>query len=169
MSTLKKLAKKAVRGAIKVASGAVRATPLGMAVSTAASALTGRGGGSGGSPQAWNPPGIQLPGGLSIDLPFSGRPGYGVMATGARRGRVAAGPKGECPKGYHLNKTATSDGQPARSFCVRNRHVNFANGRAARRAGRRLKGTVRQLRRSFSLVAAKAPKGKWVPKGGRKR
>ena len=167
MSTLKKLAKKAVRGAIKLAGSAVKATPLGMAGSAVLGAFTGRGGG-GGAPAAWNPPGIQLPGGRTLDLPFSGRPGMGIVATGGR-GRVPPGPNGECPKGYHLNKSKTADGSPARSFCVRNRHTNFANGRAARRAGRRLKGTVRVLRKSFTLVAAKAPKGKWIPKGGRKR
>lgn len=162
MSLLSKIIKKNARGAIR-AVGKILPIPGAAAVTNALSHVGKK------SPQAYNPPGIQLPGGLSIDLPGFGRPGYGVMATGARKGRVQAGPNGECPKGYHLNRTKTADGQGPRSFCVRNRSVNYANGRAARRAGRRLKGTVRQLRRAFTLVQAKAPKGKWIPKGGRKR
>lgn len=168
---LKRLAKKAVRGAIKLAGAGVGVATGGLggaAISLATKALGGKKG-PGTAVAPYNPPGIQLPGGFSIDFPGMGRPGYGIMATGARRGRVAPGPNGECPKGYHLNKSATADGNPAKSFCVRNRHVNYANGRAARRAGRRLKGTVRVLRRSFTLVAAKAPKGKWIPKGRGKR
>lgn len=167
-SILKKLAKVAVKvagGVASVATGGVAG-----ALISGASALVAKKQGSPGTAVApYNPPGIQLPGGISLDLPLMGRPGYGFMSTGARRGRVAAGPQGECPKGYHLNKSATADGAAARSFCVRNRHVNYANGRAARRAGRRLKGTVRVLRRSFTLVTAKAPKGKWIPKGRSKR
>lgn len=171
MSTLKKLAKKAVRGAIKVASVATGGA-VGAAATLVSGALAKKSQGPGTAlvqVPAWNPPGIQLPGGLSIDFPGMGRPGYGVMGTGPRRGRVAAGPRGECPKGYHLNKSQTSDGQPAKSFCVRNRHVNYANGRAAARSGRRLRGTVRMLRRSFTLVSAKPARGKWVPKGRGKR
>ena len=163
--------KKAAKVAVKVAGGvaSVATGGIGGAAIAAVSSLASRGGGPGTAVAPYNPPGIQLPGGISLDLPFSGRPGYGFMATGARKGRVQAGPRGECPKGYHLNKSKTADGQPAKSFCVRNRHTNFANGRAARRAGKRLKGTVRVLRRSFSLVAAKPPKGKWIPKGKGRR
>ena len=167
MSLVSKIIKKNKRGLLRAAT---KLPGIGTAVSVATGAASLLGvGKKGGGPAPWNPPGIQLPGGFTLDLPFSGRPGYGIMATGARRGRVQPGPNGECPKGYHLNKTKTADGQPERSFCVRNRKINYANGRAARRAGRRLKGTVRQLRKSFSLVAAKAPKGKWIPKGRGKR
>lgn len=168
MSLLSKVVKKNARGALRLL-GKTGIPGVATAANVASALVSKKSKGPGTALAPYNPPGIQLPGGLSIDLPGFGRPGYGIMATGATRGRVAPGPNGECPKGYHLNKTKTADGSPARSFCVRNRHTNFANGRAARRAGRRLKGTVRVLRRSFTLVAAKAPKGKWIPKGGRKR
>lgn len=165
MSLLSKIVKKNIRGAIR-AVGKVVPIPGAAAVANVVSNL-GKKPGTAVAP--YNPPGIQLPGGVSIDFPGFGRPGYGVMATGPRRGRTAPGPNGECPKGYHLNKSKTSDGLAARTVCVRNRRINFANGRAAGRAGRRLKGTVRLLRKSFTLVAAKAPKGKWIPKGRGKR
>jgi hypothetical protein len=147
----KKLAKKAI-------SFAVKATPLGAAVSAAA-ALVPRG-----APRQtpFNQPGIQLPGGISFDLPFSGRAGAGFMRTGGK-GRVQP-VEGQCPKGFHLNKHRSFDGLPARSFCTRNRRVNFANGRAAGRAGRRLRGTVKLLKKSFTLVTAKPPKGKFIVK-----
>lgn len=168
MSLLSKIIKKNAKGALRLGSKLVGGVPIVGGLASSALAKAGsRGTGTAVTP--YNPPGIQLPGGLSIDFPGFGRPGYGIMATGARRGRVAPGPNGECPKGYHLNKSATADGAAARSFCTRNRRVNFANGRAARRAGRRLRGTVRVLRKSFTLVSAKAPKGKWVPKGRGKR
>lgn len=162
MSLLSRIVKKNARGALR-AVAKVLPGPAGAAVVALSRVGQGR------SPAPYNPPGIQLPGGVSLDFPGMGRPGYGIMATGPRRGRIQMGPNGECPKGYHLNRTPTAQGEPARSFCVRNRKINYANGRAARRAGRRLKGTVRQLRRSFTLVTAKAPKGKWIPKGRGKR
>jgi hypothetical protein len=167
MSMLSKIIRKNKKGLLKVTSGLVGGVPI--IGGAAKSIISNLGRGSPGSPAPYNPPGIQLPGGFSLDFPGMGRKGYGVMATGATRGRVAPGPNGECPKGYHLNKSGTADGAGPRTFCTRNRRTNFANGRAARRAGRRLKGTVRVLRKSFSLVAAKAPKGKWIPKGRGKR
>ena len=52
-----------------------------------------------------NRPGvIDLPGGIGINLPGLGPPGTGLLGPGSARGRVQAGPKGECPRGYHLNK-----------------------------------------------------------------
>lgn len=147
---LKKVAKKAVKAAVGFATGGVGG---------AAASLLPRG-----RPAAkpFDAPGIQLPGGLTFDLPFSGRPGAGFMRTGGA-GRVQP-VEGQCPKGFHLNKHKSHDGLPARSFCVRNRRVNFANGRAAGRAGRRLRGTVKLLKKSFTLVAAKPPKGKFIVK-----
>lgn len=166
MSTLTKLAKKAKRGLIMaVKSPLLKAIP---GVGTVAT-LAGAGVAVAQSlkPQSIrvNRPGvIDLPGGIGINLPGLGPPGTGLLGPGSARGRVQAGPKGECPRGYHLNKKPTSDGLPARSVCVRNRRVNYANGRAASRAGRRLRGTVKMLRRSFSLVSGKAPRGKFIPK-----
>lgn len=110
---------------------------------------------------------IDLPGGIGINLPWAGPPGVGILPSGTRRGRIQAGPNGQCPQGYHLNKSKSGDGLPAKSYCVRNRRVNYANGRAASRAGRRVRGTVKLLKKSFTLVSAKAPKGKWIPKGRR--
>lgn len=168
---LGKFFKKAAKIAVKAAS-VVLPGAAGAAIGAAQTLISGRSQGPGtalAQAPAWDPPGVQLPGGYSFDFPGMGRPGYGVMATGPRRGRVQAGPRGECPKGYHLNKSQSSDGLPKKSYCVRNRTINFGNGRAARRAGKRLKGTVRMLRRSFVLVAAKPPKGKWIPKGRGKR
>lgn len=160
------IVKKNLKGTIRMAAGAIPGVG-----GIVAGALVNRVGGGAKAPgtaiMPYNPPGIDIAG-LNINLPGFGGPGIGITssyAAGGRRGRVAAGANGECPKGYHLNKSKSGDGQPARSYCVRNRRVNYANGRAAARSGRRLRGTVKMLKRSFSLVSAKPPKGKWIPKG----
>jgi hypothetical protein len=150
---IKSLLKKAAKGAVKAAAGFAVGGPLGAAASLLPIKKSQ-------AAQPFNQPGIQLPGGISFDLPFSGRPGAGFMRTGGA-GRVQP-VEGQCPKGFHLNKHKSHDGLPARSFCTRNRRVNFANGRAAGRAGRRLRGTVKMLKRSFTLVTAKPPKGKFI-------
>jgi len=171
MSVLSKIVKKNIKGAIRVAAGVAGVATGGvggLAIAAVGKALTGGGkGGPGTAVARYNPPGIDIAG-LNINLPGFGGPGVGITssyAAGGRHGRVARGPNGECPKGYHLNKSKTGDGQERHAFCVRNRRVNYANGRAAARSGRRLRGTVKMLRRSFSLVSAKPAKGKWVPKG----
>lgn len=102
--------------------------------------------------------GLSFPG-FPKDL---GKVGAGIF--GSSKGRIAAGDMGACPSGYHLNKHRLTDGTEPRTVCVRNRSINYANGRAARRAGRRLRGTVKMLKRSFSLVAGKPPKGKFIPR-----
>lgn len=101
-------------------------------------------------------------GGFNFPQLDIGKVGKGVF--GSSRGRVKAGEMGACPPGYHLNKHPLTDGTAARSVCVRNRSVNYANGRAARRAGRRLRGTVKMLSKSFSMVTGRAPKGKFIPR-----
>lgn len=101
-----------------------------------------------------------IPKGISGGFPDLGKVGKGIF--GSSRGRIAAGDMGACPSGYHLNKTRLSDGTEPRTVCVRNRGMNFANGRAARRAGRRLRGTVKMLKKSFSFVSARPPKGKFI-------
>lgn len=88
----------------------------------------------------------------------------GLFGGGGGGGRIEAGEMGACPPGYHLNKHQLSDGTEKRSVCVRNRSVNYANGRAARRAGRRLRGTVKMLKKSFTLVTGAAAKGKFIPR-----
>lgn len=132
----------------KTAKKAVVAVAGGVAVDRVIAAGSGGGG-----------RGINFPGKLS---PFE--PGRGIFGKGGGGGRVSAGEMGACPSGYHLNKHPLSDGTPARSVCVRNRSINYANGRAARRAGRRLRGTVKMLKRSFSLVSGSPPKGKFIPR-----
>ena len=162
--------KKNIKGAIRVAAGVAGVATGGvggLAIAAVGKALTGGGRSPGTAIAPYNPPGIDIAG-VNINLPGFGASGMGIgssYAAGGKRGRVAKGPNGECPKGYHLNKSASGDGQPRHAYCVRNRRVNYANGRAAARSGRRLRGTVKMLRRSFSLVAAKPPKGKWIPKG----
>jgi hypothetical protein len=111
--------------------------------------------------------GVGAVGGMAIEkyipklnLPDFGKVGKGIF--GSSRGRIAAGDMGACPRGYHLNKHRLTDGTEPRTVCVRNRSINFANGRAARRAGRRLRGTVKMLKKSFSFVSARPPKGKFI-------
>lgn len=76
---------------------------------------------------------ISLPGGLGLTLPGFGEP---------------QGTAGGCPSGYHPAKDGSGR-------CVRNRRVNYANGRAAGRAATRLKGTIKQLSRYASAVGKK--------------
>lgn len=57
---------------------------------------------------------------------------------------TAISPFGQCPPGFHLNKSAGPRG-PARTFCVRNRRMNPMNPKAARRAIRRIKGARKML------------------------
>lgn len=145
----RKLAKKLTRKAIATGAGAI-ATGVAVDRITNPTTIFGRGGGG---------QKINFPSNIS---PFE--PGRGMFGKSSARGRVEAGEMGACPKGYHLNKNPLQDGTPARTVCVRNRTINYANGRAARRAGRRLRGTVKMLKRSFSLVTGKAPRGKFIPR-----
>lgn len=133
------------RGAGKVVAGTAVAVAAERVITTRAGGGFGGGGFGGGR--------------LS---PFE--PGRGVFGRKGGAGRIQAGEMGACPSGYHLNKHPLTDGTPARAVCVRNRSINYANGRAARRAGRRLRGTVKMLKRSFSLVSGSAPKGKFIPR-----
>lgn len=71
-------------------------------------------------------------------------------------GSTAAGQNGSCPRGFHLNKHALPASKrhgavPARSLCVRNRHLNALNGRAAGRALRRLKRADKMTRKIHHL------------------
>ena len=90
------------------------------------------------------------------------------MVPGGRTGagRVAIGPDGKCPQGYHLNKSRSAQGHPARSYCVRNRSMNYWNGRAATRAARRLDGSIKQLKRGFRIQGRTV--GKVTPKRGKR-
>lgn len=64
---------------------------------------------------------------------------------------------GQCPRGYHLNKHALAASKrhgalPARSICVRNRHLNPMNPRALSRALRREK-RARKIVRKLHVFA----------------
>lgn len=77
-----------------------------------------------------------------------------ARGRGRGRGRVQM-VNGQCPAGYHPAK----DGKG----CVRNRHMNFGNGRATSRAIRRLRGAEKQFRHVFTMTHKKAA-GKITPK-----
>lgn len=62
------------------------------------------------------------------------------------------------PSGYHLDKKT-------RSRLVRNRHTNYANGRAAMRAIRRLRGT----RKMLAKIERMMPHRKCAPRPRRRR
>jgi hypothetical protein len=170
--TLKSIGK----GIAKLAGKAIQATPIGRVATIAAGALGVRGTvgaalGLAGRPQAMPggaptliPRGIGGPSGFQVP---SWLPGPSFLGGGQRR--ITPGAMGECPKGYHLNKSKTSDGLPARTFCTRNRSMNAANGRAAIRAGRRLKRTAKVLKTAIRFTSSKPPKGRPIARGGRKR
>jgi len=97
-----------------------------------------------------------IAGGVMVPVP--GAPGgpmqpSGVLfptacGRGSFRNRTPwiIGPNGfpTCPRGYHPLK----DGQP---FCVRNRRMNPLNPRALSRAGRRVGGFARAVKRARTL------------------
>jgi hypothetical protein len=141
----RKFAKKGLR---RIIAGAVPKTAIGRVLGASTGVALAvpvlRSGGSGGG-------GLTFP---KFPSPFEpGRNVFGRNTSGA----VIDPDNGRCPVGYHLDKKT-------RSKCVRNRRVNYANGRAAKRAGRRLRGTVKMLKQSFSLVTGRAPKGKFIPR-----
>ena len=73
----------------------------------------------------------------------------------------AGGPGGQCPKGFHLDKRTGTR-------CVRNRSMNFANGRAIGRAARRIEGAEKMFRRVLR-IAGKHSSGKITVKRRGKR
>lgn len=127
-----------------IGTGGLAGTALGLATS----ALQRK---SGGRLPAFG--GIGGPGGFTL-------PGFGLIGGGNRRIEPQ---DGQCPKGYHLNKSTTADGLPPRSICVRNRSMNASNGRAIARAARRLTRAKKQYRKVLTILGAPA-KGKIVPK-----
>lgn len=164
MSLLGKVAKGVGRLAGRALGTAIKSTPIGAAVATGVSLVRGGRQGPVSGPPALiprgvgGPPGFQVPGWL---------PGPSFLGGGQRR--VTPGPMGECPKGFHLNKTRTADGLPPRTFCTRNRSMNFANGRAAIRSGRRLRGTAKLLKRAIRFTSATPAKGRPIARGGRRK
>ena len=73
---------------------------------------------------------------------------------------------GQCPVGYHPNKQASAKG-PARSYCVRNRSMNPANGRAIGRAATRIKKGAAQYSKVLRILGKKT--GKMVPRARKRR
>jgi len=69
-----------------------------------------------------------------------------------------AGTASGVPSGYHLDKKT-------RSHLVKNRHTNYANGRAAMRAIRRLRGT----RKMLAKIERMMPHRKSAPRPRRRR
>jgi len=99
------------------------------------------------------PPAPRGPGGV-LGL-FPGVPGgvTGFAQDGA--------PAGQCPKGFHINKSGyhLRDGSfvAPQSRCVRNRRRNNDNGRAAMRAARRLLGRKKSQAAIDKALRAFAP------------
>lgn len=71
-------------------------------------------------------------------------PPFGAHGFGGKR---MAPVNGRCPSGYHPAK----DGRG----CVRNRHMNFGNGRATARSIRRIRGAEKQFSHIFSMTHRK--------------
>lgn len=163
-----------ILGAIKGAvTGFIAGGPGGALVGAAAGAF---GGGSQPKPAAQlPPPSYGAGGGYGIQTPFGGfTVGGGVAITKGVSGQVnytpGSGSDG-CPRGTHLNKHALPASRshgavPARTICVRNRHLNALNGRAAMRALRRLKRASKATRKIHAVFHRRAPAPKRV--GGRK-
>lgn len=79
---------------------------------------------------------IRLPGGISAGVSHKTSTSYASAAQQVQ-GRVT-GSAALCGiTGYHLAKTPALRAQ---GICVKNRHMNFGNGRAVKRAVRRLRG-----------------------------
>jgi len=107
-----------------------------------------------GGPLAYTPigAGINIIGG-AIARRFGGGAGSVAMVNG------------QCPVGYHPNKQKSAKGE-ARSYCVRNRSMNPANGRAIGRAATRIKKGAKQYSRILRVLGKKT--GRMVPRGRKK-
>lgn len=132
--------------------------PAGAALGIASSFMPGR-------PSA--PPAPQMPFGVGAGITAGNYQIGGEVGIfrGAKVGinfgpstgpNVTPGGGGACPRGYHLNKHALPASRshgavPPRSICVRNRHMNALNGRAAGRALRRLKRADKMTRKIHSI------------------
>lgn len=149
---LKKTAK-VVGGAVI---GGLTGGPLGAIGGAIGAAASGGGGSPAGvamvpyQPPA-NPPGIQLPGGISID-PIHALPGGQPLMYNT------PGSLQQRPAGYHVRKSNTyrfRDGSIhyAGTEWVKNRQMNPANVRALRRAIRRAKGFEHLARQVLSFTS----------------
>lgn len=93
-----------------------------------------------------NPPGIQLPGGMTVN-PFGILPGGEPFITPTRVVPV----DGRCPPGWHLNKQDGKYG-PAGTYCVRNRKPNPLNPRALKRSLNRAEGFEKFAKRTVRAL-----------------
>jgi len=140
VSLLGSFGKAIVRGVTGFATGGIAGAAVGVATSF-------QGGGSrpGTSMVPYSPPSPGI-----LDRPLFGGTAIGdalnafpINIPGITSPQnVAAG--GSCPRGYHLNKHPLAASKrhgavPARTMCVRNRHMNPLNGRAVTRSLRRIK------------------------------
>lgn len=107
---------------------------------------------------------VPLPGPFRMNVPgiFPGGAPFIRREVSAPRVGTAGGC---CPSGFHLNKQEShgrqTHGQPAGSFCVRNRSMNVANPRALRRSLRRVGGfgklaqrAKKDIRRASKAIGA---------------
>lgn len=95
-------------------------------------------------------------------LPQSGPMRTNVVAQQAIQQIAAALPAGQCPKGFHANRSSYNlkDGTRVEegTRCVRNRRRNPDNGTASMRAARRLLGRKKHQDRIDRALAAIAPR-----------
>jgi len=88
----------------------------------------------------------------------------GILGAGMGAGAEHLLSGGACPKGFHMSKKHKGGS----IHCVRNRHMNFCNPRALRRATRRLHSFSKHYRKVVGFVSPKKPKGRMYFKRRRK-
>jgi len=105
-------------------------------------------------------PGTRLPGGV---LPQSGPMRNNVVAQNAIAATQSLMATGECPRGFHRNKSTyrlVSSGELVveGTRCVRNRRRNPDNGRASLRAARRLLARQKHAKTIDDALRSLAPR-----------
>jgi len=173
---------KALGGAVK---GFVTGGPLGAIRGAVTSIQGGRAATVGGTKGivAPIPQGSALPGtGVQVQLPSIGKGGVdmggiAIGTFGSPSGTMGvatmAGPNGKgCLAGHHINRSTSypQGGKvEAGTACVKNRHMNPLNPRAASRAMRRLSGFSRAAnsveKMIVKLARRSAPRGRAVSRG----
>ena len=122
--------------------------------------IRGGGGGAGGAPK----PGVALI--AAPRAPGTFMAPTGTYPTGMAYGPPMAGGMGRL-SGYHLNKANSMKG-PRGSYLVRNRRMNWGNGRALGRAERRIAAFLHHATK-YMRWAHPGKKGKAVPKFHRRK
>jgi hypothetical protein len=141
-----------IKGIGDVAGGILTGNPVGGIVSGIHDAF-----GPGGNPQPPTPPELSTPMG-GDDRGEGWWDWTKRMVQGG--GASSNGKCGVCPKGYHLNKHTLPPSKkhgwvPARTWCVRNRHMHPLNSRAASRSITRLKRAGKMFRKIGNFVGPK--------------